>query len=56
MKILVRLKETVVKKSKVYYFYAGLLSAVGLLFIATNLYFTNNIIAGNPNEIFPQGL
>ncbi len=54
MKILVRLKETVVKKSKVNYFYAGLLSAVGILFIATNLYFTNNIIAGNPNGTFPQ--
>jgi membrane-bound lytic murein transglycosylase D len=57
MNVLERVKENINKKSKTYYFFAGVLSVVGLLFIASNLFFTNNIIAvidGNSEKNFPQ--
>ncbi len=44
MNVLERLKESIYKKSKTNYFFAGALSMMGLLFIASNLFFT-----GNPN-------
>lgn len=57
MSVLSRLKETITKKSKVSYFFASVLTVVGLFFVTTNLFFTNNTIArvdGNPVDIFPQ--
>lgn len=52
-----RLKENFKKKSKINYFFYGALSVIGILFIATNLFFTNNVIGvidTNSNKPFPQ--
>lgn len=57
MNVLLRLKEVLTKKSKAYYFFAGALSVVGIIFISTNLFFTQNTIAAideNQNDLFPQ--
>lgn len=57
MSVLLRLKEIFIKKSKTYYFLAGALSVVGIIFISTNLFFTQNIIAAideNQEGLFPQ--
>lgn len=57
MNILLRLKETINKKTNTYYFLTGILTAVGLLFIATNLFFTHNsnqIVDENEIGKFPQ--
>lgn len=57
MSVLLRLKESFTKKSKMYYFLTGVITVVGLLFVLTNLFFTHNTIAatdGNPGELFPQ--
>jgi membrane-bound lytic murein transglycosylase D len=57
MSVLSRLKESIVKKSKMYYFLAGALSVIGVLFVATNLFFTNSTIAAadeNSDGMFPQ--
>ena len=57
MNVLLRLKEIFTKKSKAYYFFAGALSVVGIIFISTNLFFTQNTIAAideNQNGLFPQ--
>ena len=42
MSVLLRLKEGIAKKSKLFYFTAGALSVIGLLFITANLFFTSN--------------
>ena len=52
------LKEGIAKKSRMFYFSAGALSVIGLLFVATNLFFTNNTNAAideKPDGTFPQG-
>ena len=57
MSILLRLKEGIDKKSKLFYFTAGALSVIGLLFVAANLFFTNNTNAAvdeKSDETFPQ--
>ena len=57
MNVLSRLKETIQKKSKTYYLLVSALTVVGIMFISTNLFFTQNISAaidGNPDEFFPQ--
>ena len=57
MSVLLRLKEIFIKKSKTYYFFAGVLSVLGIIFISTNLFFTQNTIAAkdeNQDDIFPQ--
>ena len=57
MSVLLRLKEIFTKKSKTYYFLAGALSIVGIIFISTNLFFTQNTIAAideNQDSLFPQ--
>jgi len=57
MNVLLRLKEIFTKKSKTYYFLAGALSVVGIIFISTNLFFTQNTIAAideNQYSLFPQ--
>ncbi|MBE0539138.1 MAG: lytic transglycosylase domain-containing protein [Ignavibacterium sp.] len=57
MNILLRIKETFIKKNKGYYFFAGVLSVTGILFVLSNLFFTNSIdslAAENPAESFPQ--
>ena len=57
MSVLFLLKESINKKSKIYYFTAGVFSVIGILFIVSNLFFTNNKInvAGeNPGLKFPQ--
>jgi hypothetical protein len=57
MCVLLRLKKIITKKSKTYYFFAGALSVVGIIFISTNLFFTQNSIAAideNQNGLFPQ--
>ena len=57
MSVLLRLKEIFTKKSKTYYFLAGALSVVGIIFISTNLFFTQNTIAAideNQYSLFPQ--
>ncbi|HCY76849.1 MAG TPA: murein transglycosylase [Ignavibacteriales bacterium] len=57
MNILLRNKETLIKKNKGYYFFAGVLSVTGILFVLSNLFFTNGIDsleAENPAESFPQ--
>lgn len=57
MSVLYRLKETIKKKSKTYYFLVGALTVVGVLFISTNLFFTQNIGAAvdrDPDGFFPQ--
>jgi hypothetical protein len=57
MSVLLRLKQNFTKKSKTYYFLAGALSIVGIIFISTNLFFTQNTIAAideNQDSLFPQ--
>ncbi|MDP2363434.1 MAG: lytic transglycosylase domain-containing protein [Ignavibacteria bacterium] len=57
MNINVLLKESITKKSKTYYFFAGAFTLVGLLFISTNLFFTNNtnaVVDDKPDGTFPQ--
>jgi hypothetical protein len=57
MNILLRLKKNINKKTNTYYFLTGILTAAGLLFIATNLFFTHNsnyIIDENVKGKFPQ--
>jgi hypothetical protein len=57
MSVLFRLKETIKKKSKTYYFLVSVLTVVGIIFISTNLFFTPNMSAavdGDPNGFFPQ--
>lgn len=57
MSVLLRVKEIITKKSKTYYFFAGALSVIGIIFISTNLFFTQNTIAAkdeNQGGIFPQ--
>lgn len=57
MRISSRLKESFAKKTRFYYFFAGVFTVVGLLFVLTNLFFANNSIAAtdeNPYELFPQ--
>ena len=57
MHVLLRLKEIFTKKSKTYYFLAGALSVLGIIFISTNLFFTQNTIAAideNQDSLFPQ--
>ena len=57
MSVLSRLKETIQKKSKTYYLLVSALTVVGIMFISTNLFFTQNISAAideNPDELFPQ--
>jgi hypothetical protein len=57
MSVLLRLKEIFTKKSKTYYFLAGALSVLGIIFISTNLFFTQNTIAAideNQDSLFPQ--
>ena len=57
MSVLLCVKEIITKKSKGYYFIAGALSVVGIIFISTNLFFTQNTIAAkdeNQGGIFPQ--
>lgn len=57
MNILLRVKETLIKKNKGYYFFAGVLTVTGIIFILSNLFFTNSrdsLAAENPAESFPQ--
>jgi hypothetical protein len=57
MSVLLRLKEGIAKKSKLFYFAAGALSVIGLLFVAANLFFTNNTNAAvdeKADGTFPQ--
>ncbi len=57
MIVLLRLKEGFAKKSKLFYFTVGVLSVIGLLFVAASLFFTNNTNAAvdeKPDETFPQ--
>jgi len=57
MSALFQLKEKTNKKSKRYYFTTGVLSVGGILFIVSNLFFTNNKINAvneNPGSKFPQ--
>jgi len=57
MNILQSIKETILKKSKGYHFFAGALSVTGIIFILSNLFFTNSrdsLAAENPGEPFPQ--
>ncbi|HRN28005.1 MAG TPA: lytic transglycosylase domain-containing protein, partial [Ignavibacteriaceae bacterium] len=57
MNILLRLKGTITKKSKAYYFLAGMLTLAGMLYISTNIFFTNNtfaVVVENNDGKFPQ--
>ena len=57
MNVLLRLKEGIAKKSKLFYFAAGALSIIGILFIAANLFFisnTNAAVDEKPDGTFPQ--
>ena len=57
MSVLIRIKESLAKKSKIYYFFAGVLSVAGLIFAST-IFFNGSIIAaidGNQGKLFPQG-
>ncbi len=57
MNILLRLKGTITKKSKAYYFLAGMLTLAGMLYISTNIFFTNNtsaVVDENNDGKFPQ--
>jgi hypothetical protein len=57
MRVLSLLKQMIFERSKMYYFLAGVLSVVGLLFISTNLFFTHNTnVAADdkPDGSFPQ--
>jgi len=52
-----KLKEVFTKKSKTHYFLTGALSVLGIIFISTNLFFTQNTIVAadkNPDNTFPQ--
>ena len=52
-----KLKEVFTKKSKTHYFLTGALSVLGIIFISTILFFTQNTIVTadeNPDNIFPQ--
>ena len=56
MNLLLRVKERLTRRSKMYYFLAGILSVAGLLFTAA-IFFNNNLIAaidGNQGKLFPQ--
>lgn len=56
MNLLLRVKERFTRRSKIYYFLAGILSVAGLLFTAA-IFFNNNLIAaidGNQGKLFPQ--
>lgn len=56
MNLLLRVKERPTRRSKIYYFLAGILSVAGLLFTAA-IFFNNNLIAaidGNQGKLFPQ--
>jgi hypothetical protein len=56
MKIFLRLKENLNKKTSLYYFLSGVLSVIIILFIASNLFFTH-LPEGNKNISegdFPQ--
>lgn len=46
MNVLQKIKETVIKKSKLYYFAAGAFSVLVLIYFSTNLSFTNITYAG----------
>lgn len=57
MNVFQKIKESILKKSKFYYFAAGVLSVVGVIYISTNLSFTNNTYAktdNNADGLFPQ--
>lgn len=48
-------KNTMKKKSGLYYFFAGVFSVIGILFVASNLFFTQNTnTAFDKDEVFPQ--
>jgi hypothetical protein len=52
-----KLKEVFTKKSKTHYFLTGALSVLGIIFISTILFFTQNTIVAadeNPDNVFPQ--
>lgn len=55
MNVLLQIKENFNKKSGSYFFLAGMISVLGILFIVTNLFFThpNGLTSGN-NGNFPQ--
>lgn len=56
MNLLLHVKERLTRRSKIYYFLAGILSVAGLLFTAA-IFFNNNLIAaidGNQGKLFPQ--
>jgi len=57
MNFFLRLKTIFNRKTKTYYFLTGVLTVIGLLFIATNLFFTNNsnsILNRDDFRNFPQ--
>ena len=57
MNILVQLKEMSKRKSATYYFLAGMLTVIGLLFVTANLFFTSNpnaVVDDNSDGSFPQ--
>ncbi|MDT3695421.1 MAG: lytic transglycosylase domain-containing protein [Ignavibacterium sp.] len=57
MNVLQKIKETVIKKSKLYYFAAGAFSVLVLIYFSTNLSFTNITYANTGSKadgIFPQ--
>ncbi len=57
MNIFLRLKDSVTKKSKGSYFFAGMIFMLGILYILTNISFTNNTLAAddeNSDGKFPQ--
>jgi len=57
MNILIRFKEIIKKKTKLYYFLAGMITVTGLLYISTNIFFTHNnypALDENSDGKFPQ--
>ncbi len=55
MEVIKQFKKSMRKKSSLYYFFMGVFSVIGTLFIASNLFFTQNTnTAFNKDEVFPQ--
>lgn len=55
MEVIKKFKNAMRKKSSLYYFFMGVFSVIGILFVASNLFFTQNTnTALNKEEVFPQ--
>ena len=52
MSILLRSKETIIQKFKLYYFFTGVLFVIGIIFISGKLFFSNSTMAASDGTAF----